>query len=64
VSVQLAVLGAVHVVACGLVYFGVAVGAGRVLRSRPRAACVIGRGSGVAMIVIAVALVIERAVAG
>jgi threonine/homoserine/homoserine lactone efflux protein len=64
VTVQLAVLGAVHIVACGLVYFCVAVGAGRLLRSRPRAACMIGRGSGIAMIVIAVALVIERAVAG
>jgi threonine/homoserine/homoserine lactone efflux protein len=63
VTVQLAVLGAIHIVACGLVYFCVAVGAGRLLRSRPRAACIIGRGSGIAMIVIAVALVIERVVA-
>ncbi len=63
VTVQLAVLGVVHIVACGLIYFCVAVGARRVLGSRPRAACIVGRVSGVAMVVVAVALVIERAVA-
>ena len=37
VTVQLAVLGAVHIVACAVVYFGVVMGARRLLRSRPRA---------------------------
>jgi threonine/homoserine/homoserine lactone efflux protein len=60
VTVQLAVLGAVHIVACALVYFWVAIGARHLLVSRPRAAYTIGRVSGMAMIVFAVALVIER----
>jgi len=63
VTVQLAVLGAVHIVACGLVYFWVAMAARRLLRSRRRAARIIGYGSGIAMIAVAVALVIERAAA-
>ncbi len=63
VTVQLAVLGAVHIVACAVVYCCVAMGARRLLRSRPRAARIVahasgdrdGRGRG--------ALVIERTVA-
>jgi threonine/homoserine/homoserine lactone efflux protein len=62
VTLQLAVLGAVHVLACGLVYLWVAMTARRLLRSRPRAAALAGRVSGVAMVTVAVALVIERAV--
>jgi threonine/homoserine/homoserine lactone efflux protein len=33
----------------------------RLLRSRPRTARIVGRGSGIAMIVVAVALTVERA---
>jgi threonine/homoserine/homoserine lactone efflux protein len=63
VTLQLAVLGTVHVVACGLVYLSVALAARGLLRSRPRAASIIGRASGFAMIAVAVALVIEGAAA-
>lgn len=63
VTVQLAVLATVHVVTCGLVYLAVALAARRLLRSRPRAARIVGRVSGFAMIAVAVALVIERAAA-
>jgi len=60
VTLQLAVLGTVHTVGCGLVYLLVALAARRLLGSRPRAARIIARVSGVAMIAVAVALVIER----
>jgi threonine/homoserine/homoserine lactone efflux protein len=60
-TAQLAVLGTVHVLACGLVYLVVALTARRFLRRRPRIARLVGRGSGIAMIVIAVALTVERA---
>jgi len=63
VTVQLAVLGAVHIVACAVVCFCVAMGARRLLRSRPRAARIVAHSSGLAMVAVAVALVIERAVA-
>ena len=63
ITAQLAVLAIVHIVACGLVYLGVAVAARRVLRSRPQAARIVSRVSGIAMIVVALALVIEHAVA-
>ena len=62
VTVQLAVLGAVHIVACAVVYCCVAVGARRLLRSRPRAARIVAHASGIAMVAVAVALVIERTV--
>jgi len=63
VTVQLAVLGAVHIVACAVVYCCVAMGARRLLRSRPRAARIVAHASGIAMVAVAVALVIERTVA-
>ena len=61
-AAQLAVLALVHVVACASVYFGVALTARKMLRSRPRAALITGRISGAAMIAVAVGLVIEHAV--
>ncbi len=61
VTVQLAVLGTVHIAACALVYSWVALAARRLLGSRPRAAGIIGHASGITMIAIAAALVIERA---
>jgi threonine/homoserine/homoserine lactone efflux protein len=60
-TAQLAVLATVHIIACGLVYLAVALTARRLLRSRPRAARIVGRISGVTMIVVAVALTVERA---
>lgn len=59
-TTQLAVLGSIHVVFCASVYLGVALGASRVLRSRPRAALLVGRISGITMIMVAVALTVER----
>lgn len=60
-TTQLAVLGSIHVAFCALVYLAVALAAARVLRSRPRAAMLVGRLSGVTMIAVAVALLGERA---
>ncbi len=63
VTAQLAVLATVHVIACGVVYLGVALTAQRLLRSQPRAARIVSRASGMAMIAVAAALVIEHAAA-
>jgi threonine/homoserine/homoserine lactone efflux protein len=59
-TVQLAALGAFHVAACGVVYLSVALAARGLLRSRPRVAEIIDRLSGVAMILIGLALILER----
>jgi threonine/homoserine/homoserine lactone efflux protein len=63
-TTQLAVLGSIHVAFCALVYLAVALGAARVLGSRPRAAVLVGRLSGITMILVAVALLAERALSG
>ncbi|GAA3949498.1 LysE family translocator [Gordonia caeni] len=57
---QILLLGSVHVVSCAVIYFAVAGGARRVLQARPGAARVMGRISGVAMLVVAVALIAEQ----
>lgn len=62
VPVQLAALGVFHVAACSVVYLLVALGAHRLLRSRPRAARIVGRISGAAMILVALALTLERVI--
>ncbi len=59
-SVQIAVLGLVHVVSCAVVYLSVGFGAGVVLRSRPTAARIVSRVSGIAMIAIGGILLTER----
>jgi threonine/homoserine/homoserine lactone efflux protein len=59
-TTQLAVLGAIHIGFCAAVYLAVALAAGRLLRSRPRAALLVGRLSGITMMLVAVALTIER----
>ncbi len=53
-----------HVIACAFVYTGVALGATRLLRSWPRAALIVGRISGAAMVLVAIALVAEQVVNG
>ncbi len=60
-ATQLAALGAFHVVACGCVYLLVALCARRLLRSRPRAGQIIGRASGITMILVGIGITFERA---
>jgi threonine/homoserine/homoserine lactone efflux protein len=62
VPVQLAALGVFHVATCSVVYLLVALGAHQLLRSRPRAARIVGRISGAAMILVALALTLERVI--
>jgi threonine/homoserine/homoserine lactone efflux protein len=57
---QVMVLGGVHLLNCGAVYLLVGFGSQTVLRSRPRVARAVGRVSGMAMIAIAAALLVER----
>ncbi|AJI81938.1 TPA: LysE family translocator [Yersinia enterocolitica] len=57
---QMAALGLVHVVSCGVVYLLVGYGSGKVLRTRPRAAQNVSRISGGLMILIAVLLLAEQ----
>ncbi|PVE98296.1 MULTISPECIES: LysE family translocator [unclassified Microbacterium] len=59
-AVQITVLGLVHIVSCAAMYLAVGYGANRILHSRPTAARVVSRVSGVAMIAIGLFLVIER----
>lgn len=60
VAVQILALGLVHVASCAVVYTGVGKAAQRVLPARPSAARVVCRVSGVAMIVVGGALVVEQ----
>ena len=62
-ALQIAVLGVVHVISCAVVYTGVGTGARVVLRSRPAAALWVSRVSGSVMIVIGLALIVERMLA-
>ncbi|WP_210184999.1 LysE family translocator [Devosia sp. YR412] len=57
---QMSVLGVVHVVNCAIVYLAASFSSRSVLKSRPHTARVVGRVSGVSMIVIASYLAIER----
>lgn len=60
VGLQLVTLGLVHVASCAVVYIAVGLGARQVLRTRPAAARVVTRISGVLMIVIAILLLAEQ----
>ena len=60
IPVQLAVLGLIFVASCALVYSVVGMGARTVLRVRPSAIRMLSRVSGAAMVVLAVALVVEQ----
>jgi threonine/homoserine/homoserine lactone efflux protein len=62
-TAQLAVLGTIHVALCALVYLLVALTASRLLRSRPRAALLVARLSGITMIAVAIVLTSERLLA-
>ena len=59
-SAQMLVLGSLHLLDCAALYFPVALLARRVLRSRPRAAVLVTKISGTAMILIGTGLFIER----
>ena len=61
-SVQMLVLGALHVLNVSVVYFGVAHLARRLLRSRPTASLVVTRIAGVVMTLLGVALIVEKVV--
>lgn len=60
IPVQLAVLGLIFVGSCAVVYSAVGMGARTVLRARPSAMRLVSRISGAAMVVLAVALVVEQ----
>jgi threonine/homoserine/homoserine lactone efflux protein len=60
---QIVALGVVHIASCAVVYIAVGTGARAVLRTRPSAARIMSRVSGVAMLVIGLVLVVERFVA-
>ncbi|WP_262852575.1 LysE family translocator [Mumia quercus] len=61
--VQLGTLGLLYVATCGLFYTALGLGARAVLGARPAASRVLARVSGVAMIVVGVALLAERLLA-
>jgi threonine/homoserine/homoserine lactone efflux protein len=61
-AAQIAVLGGVHTINCAIVYVTVGLAARTVLRARPTVAKAVTRCSGVAMIVIAALLLVERLV--
>jgi threonine/homoserine/homoserine lactone efflux protein len=60
VAAQIGLLGVAHMADCAVVYLAVGTLAGVVLRTRARAARVLTRVSGVAMITVGAALLIER----
>lgn len=60
VAVQTGVLGLLHMIGCGSVYLAVGMSAKVVLKARPRAAHVVSRTTGVAMIVLGALLLVER----
>ncbi|MGO4689237.1 LysE family translocator [Glaciibacter sp. 2TAF33] len=60
-GVQIIMLGALHVGNCAIVYFAVGHGARTILSTRPRAAKIVGILSGIVMIGLGIALVIEKA---
>lgn len=60
VELQIIALGIVHIFSCGVVYILVGFSAQAVLQTRPKAAQIVSRTSGVAMVVIAIVLLTER----
>jgi threonine/homoserine/homoserine lactone efflux protein len=60
-TLQIAVLGAIHMGNCAVAYLGVGTLARNLLTNRPAAAHTITRGAGAAMIVLGALLLLERA---
>ena len=58
-TAQLLILGLIHVATCGVLYLGVAHGAGALLLSRPRAATAVTAASGLVMIVLGLVVIVE-----
>lgn len=63
VGMQIVMLGILHVLNCAIVYFAVGYGAAVVLTRLPRAAKIVGAASGIVMICLGLALIIERIIA-
>lgn len=61
--IQLALLGGIFIALCGVFYVPLGMTADRVLGSRPRVAQITSRIAGVAMIVVGLALLVERVIA-
>ncbi|ALU38725.1 lysine transporter LysE [Kocuria flava] len=59
-AAQIALLGLVHTASCAVVYTAVGTGARRVLGARPAAARTVTRLSGLAMVALGVALLVEQ----
>ncbi len=64
VPAQLLVLGALHVLACAVVYTAVGLGARRVLAGRPRAVRAVSTASGVVLLALGAGIVVEQALPG
>lgn len=64
VPAQLLVLGALHVLACAVVYTAVGLGARRVLAGRPRAVRAVSTASGVVLLGLGAGIVAEQALPG
>lgn len=62
IPVQIIALGLIHIFSCGVVYLLVGFSAQAVLQTRPRAAQMVSRLSGAAMVVIAVLLFAEQTI--
>ncbi|WP_087489192.1 LysE family translocator [Tatumella citrea] len=60
VSLQLMLLGAIHLASCSSIYFGVGYTARELLSTRPQAARIVSKISGVTMIVVALILLAEQ----
>lgn len=60
VPLQIVALGLVHIVSCGIAYLLVGFGSQVVLRTRPVAAALVSRISGIAMVVISVLLLADQ----
>lgn len=63
ITAQILLMGLVHLIGCAQVYLLVGFASHRVLKARPAAARIVGRLSGVAMLVIAAGLLFERLMA-
>lgn len=59
IAAQIVALGTLDVLNCALIYFPVGYGAGLVLRTRPHTAMMVGRASGIVMILLSMVLVID-----